>query len=131
MTAASLIHLGGDTYRSCCKPYKSIAGCNMRQMFEGIYTLDSGNILEAHEWMNPDWGDCNGNDPFGAVYYDIFELSAIGEEDPIPLDGGVMGYEEDNTLSEFNDWLRWCGQGSILNKIGEPEVSSFTESVII
>jgi hypothetical protein len=42
--------------------------------YPGLYILDNGNILEAHEWMDPSWDDLV--EPFGSIYYDIYDHSA-------------------------------------------------------
>lgn len=47
------------------------------EQYQGLYLLENGNILEAHEWMDPQWDVLI--EPFGSIYYDIYDYSAVTE----------------------------------------------------
>lgn len=86
--------------------------------FTGIYELEDGAIMEAHEWEDSDWSDYD-TEPYGAVYYDIYEH---GEE----VDGGVLGYEPGDTISDLDDFIAGNNGNSIKRLIapeGTPEYS--------
>ncbi|MGE4212431.1 MAG: hypothetical protein AB7E75_03590 [Candidatus Methanomethylophilaceae archaeon] len=113
------ISFAGTSYLARSVPYDLIAGRLLSSGYEGLYRLANCNILECHEWMDPHWDD-DEEEPFGAVYYDIFAGGADQECDPEPIDGGVLGYSESDTLRTLNDWLVGCGQGLIIKQVGVP-----------
>jgi len=122
--AGNTIFLAGQEFKLCSKSFNSIKKQKLHtQKFEGLYKLDNGNILDCHEWFDPSWED-DDPEPFGAIYYDIYEPSAMDEDDPISLDGGVIGYSKTDTLKYFGRWLEDCKQGSIIEKIGETGMMS-------
>lgn len=47
------------------------------EVYPGLYYLKDGNILEAHECLDPEWDELVR--PFGSIYYDIYDPSAIQE----------------------------------------------------
>lgn len=115
------LSLCGNDYFLCYKPYTSMTRQRLCiQSYEGVYRLDSGNILEAHECMDPQWAE-DEPEPTGAVYYEIYGPSAIGESNPVAIDGGLMGYGEDDTLADLDMFLLRCNQGCIMEMIGVPD----------
>ncbi len=84
--------------------------------FTGIYELEDGSIMEAHEWMDSDWSDYD-SEPAGALYYDIYEN---GRE----VDGGVLGYDPGDTISDLDDFIAGNNGNSIkrlIAPVGTPE----------
>lgn len=108
-------NLDGETYRALNEPLASIRGQRLAlQDYEGVYRLDSGNYLEAHEWIAQEW-DGEGIEPLGWVYYTIYPTLS---DDAIDIDGGVMGYDLHTTLEDFSEFLGSATQGRITRKIG-------------
>lgn len=111
----------GTLYNMSATPYELIANSPLVSGYEGLYRLEDGNVLECHEWIDQSWDD-DEEEPFGAIYYDVFKSSPDAPLEPEPIDGGVLGYSESDTLMTFNNWLLSCNQSSILAKIGSPAV---------
>jgi hypothetical protein len=108
-------NLDGEIYKIVDIPLSELEGQKLALMeYEGIYRLDNGLYLEAHEWLVPYWDD-EGPEPLGGVYYDLFTSLS---DDAIAIDGGVMGYDLNSTLEDFNEFLAEAGQGQITRKIG-------------
>ncbi len=108
-------NLDGDIYEIVDIPISELEGQKLAQMgYEGIYRLDNGNYLKAHEWIAQEWGD-EDPEPLGGVYYDIFTSLS---DDAIAIDGGVVGYDLHDTMADFNDFLASTNQGQITHKIG-------------
>ena len=127
-------NLDGDIYRIVDIPISELEGQKLAPMeYEGIYRLDNGLYLKAfrrtplestmlvppmgflHEWLAQDWGDDEGPEPLGAVYYNLYTSLT---DDAIDIDGGVMRYDLNSTLEDFNEFLAEAGQGQITHKIG-------------
>lgn len=108
--------LDGDIYRIVDIPISEIEGQKLAPMeYEGIYRLDNGLYLKAHEWLAQDWSEEEGPEPLGGVYYNLYTSLA---DDSIDIDGGVMGYDLHDTIGDFNQFLAEAGQGRITRKIG-------------
>lgn len=114
-------NLDGDIYKIVDIPISELEGQKLALMeYEGIYRLDNGFYLKAralryHEWLSQGWGDEEGLEPLGAVYYEIYQSLAA---DAIDIDGGVMGYDLHSTIADFNLFLGSAAQGQIIRKIG-------------
>ena len=108
------IDLNGETYRATNEQMADIKDQRLAlREYEGIYQLDDGNYLEAHEWLGAEWDD--GDEPLGAIYYSIYSSLS---NDAIDIDGGVMGYDLHTTLEDFNEFLASAAQGRIVRKVG-------------
>ncbi len=91
---------------------KPIGGIDLASgEFEGLYELSNGHILEAHEWLDPDWSEYD-EEPDGSVYYDIYDGLTEG-----PIDGGVIGYSKGETMAYVSEWLIQNGQPAIIRLI--------------
>ena len=79
--------------------------------WEGWYKTDDPDVfIECHEtWDNIVYRDEEETDPcFGTVYYTLYEVGrwsnghiACKRE----LDGGVMGYEEGDTMQDLQNFM--------------------------
>lgn len=115
------------------KPHHTCTGCGKcrsknsknlmeRQLvdgFAGIYELEDGAIMEAHEWFDSDWSDYD-EEPYGAVYYDIYEN---GEE----VDGGVLGYDPGDTIQDLDDFIAGNNANGIKRLIAKEGTDEFYE----
>lgn len=109
-------NLDGDIYKIVDIPISEIEAQKLAPMeYEGIYRLDNGLYLKAHEWLAQEWAEEEGPEPLGGVYYDLFTSLS---DDAIAVEGGVMGYDLHSTLGDFNQFLAEAGQGQITRKIG-------------
>lgn len=113
--------LDGDICRIVDIPISELEGQKLALMeYEGIYRLDNGHYLKAQEWLSPEWDDEGRPELLGAVYYEAvyYDIYKILADDAIAIDGGVMGYDLNSTLEDFNEFLAEAGQGQITRKIG-------------
>lgn len=109
------INLNGETYNVTDEPMAAIRDRRLAFTdYEGIYRLDNGSYLEAHEWIAQEW-DGEGIEPIGWVYYAIYPTLS---DDAPEIDGGVMGYNLYTTLNDFSEFLASAGQGRIVSRIG-------------
>jgi hypothetical protein len=109
-------NLDGDIYKIVDIPISEIEAQKLAPMeYEGIYRLDNGLYLKAHEWLAQEWAEEEGPEPLGGVYYDLFTSLS---DDAIAIDGGVMGYDIQTTIADFNEFLATTNQGQIIRKIG-------------
>jgi hypothetical protein len=109
-------NLDGDIYRIVDIPISELEGQKLAPMeYEGIYRLDNGLYLKAFEWLAQEWAEEEGPEPLGGVYYNLYTSLT---DDAIDIDGGVMGYDLNSTLEDFNEFLAEAGQGQITRKIG-------------
>ncbi len=88
------------------------------QEFPGIYELDDGSLMEAHEWLDPDWEE--DEEPLGSVYYAIYR-------DYEEVDGGVMGYEEGDKMSDLSYFMGECNQPRIKRLIVREDEDGFDD----
>lgn len=91
----------------------------LRDGFEGIYELEDGSIMEAHEWEDSDW-DEEPNPPLGAVYYDIYENGEV-------VDGGVMGYDEGDRIADLDTFMRGSNQPGIARLVAAGGTDEYEE----
>lgn len=114
-------NLDGDIYRIVDIPISELEGQKLAPMeYKGIYRLDNGHYLKAQEWLSPEWDDEGRPELLGAVYYEAvyYDIYKILADDAIAIDGGVMEYDLNSTLEDFNEFLAEAGQGQITRKIG-------------
>lgn len=89
--------------------------------FTGVYELEDGSIMEAHEWL--DWDEeweSSPNPPIGAVYYDIYE-------DGVAVEGGVMGYDKGDKLSDLDGFMRDSSQPGISRMVAPAGSDEYDE----
>ena len=110
----------GIRHKPGCSHSKGMANRNSKSFmnekmvggkWEGIYELESGAILEAHEWEDGDWDEYDEDErPEGAVYYDIYEN---GEA----VDGGVCGYSGKDKFSDIARFVKEGNKETIIRKV--------------
>ncbi len=105
------------------------------QQYPGIYVMDDGRIVEMHEWLDPDWyGDEQDEwsdeyadeyegeaPPKGSIYYDTFDRNG-------PLSGGVMGYDEYDDLTAFEQFESSRINALIIRE-GDPEYEDLLDAL--